>query len=120
MLNNFHKKFFSKKCYEYQRVGDTCACLNQFWRKIQIQNRNSKIANFKRNYLDNDNDSEFTVKQKMLHFHEFSEYIYIMANFANLRNFQFLHNLYICVYLRWDSEICLDHGAVSLTHHLHK
>ena len=35
-----------------------------FWREIQIQNRNSKIANFKRDYLDNDNDSEFTVKTK--------------------------------------------------------
>ena len=36
----------------------------QFWREIQIQNQFQKIANFKRDYLDNDNDSEFTVKTK--------------------------------------------------------
>ena len=33
-------------------------------REIQIQNKFQKIANFKRDYLDNDNDSEFTVKTK--------------------------------------------------------
>ena len=31
---------------------------------IQILNQFQKIANFKRDYLDNDNDSEFTVKTK--------------------------------------------------------
>ena len=35
-----------------------------FWREIQILNQFQKIANFKRDYLDNDNDSEFTVKTK--------------------------------------------------------
>ena len=35
----------------------------------------SKIANFIRNYLENDIDSEFTVKQKMLHF---------LMNFPNI------------------------------------
>ena len=35
----------------------------------------SKKEIAKRAYIDNDNDSEFTVKTKMLHFYEFSEYI---------------------------------------------
>jgi hypothetical protein len=39
-----------------------------FWREFKIQNRNSKIANFKRDYLDNDNDSKFTVKTKNAQF----------------------------------------------------
>jgi hypothetical protein len=34
------------------------------WREIQIQSQFQKIANFKRDYLDNNNDSEFTVKTK--------------------------------------------------------
>ena len=57
---------------------------------IQILNQFQKIANFKRNYLDNDNDSEFTVKTKNAPFFmNFPNiYIKIMANFANLKNFQ--------------------------------
>ena len=34
------------------------------WREIQILNQFQKIANFKRDYLDNGSDSEFTVKTK--------------------------------------------------------
>jgi len=38
---------------------------------IQILNQFQKIANFKRDYLDNDNDSEFTVKTKNAPFFKF-------------------------------------------------
>jgi hypothetical protein len=54
MQNRFFRKKFKKVCILQRK-----AC--------------TQIRNFKRNFLENYNDSEHVVKQKML-FHELSEY----------------------------------------------
>jgi len=68
---------------------------------IQILNQFQKIANFKRDYLDNNNDSEFTVKTKNAPFFMNFSNIYKLWPISLILDLEFLNptNLKV-IYLR--------------------
>jgi hypothetical protein len=78
----------------------------------------SKIANFKRDYFDNDNDSEFTGKTKNApFFNEFSEYTGCPKKTRILPIFGGLKNTFFCYFRGFlESKHFLDAGFVFFSH----